>query len=100
MFQVLVFICVQMLQTYVVKVDLDIAYVAMTIHACLKSICFKCFIRFGLYVANVSSLCLKSRSGVAHVKYMLVANGQRPVAAWCCCGWRRRGSRAGAGWAW
>ena len=45
--------------TYVAKVDLDVAYVAMPIHAC--------FICFSLYVANVSTLCFKSRSDVAHV---------------------------------
>jgi hypothetical protein len=61
------FLCVQMLQTYVVKVDLEVAYVAMAIHACLKSICFKCFLRFGLYVANVLFLYFKSRPGVVHV---------------------------------
>jgi hypothetical protein len=74
-------------------VNLDVAYVAMAIHTC-----FKCFIRFSLSVANVSSLCFKSRWGVAHVTI-------------CVSGWRtaacrsrllllrghRRGSRAGAG---
>jgi cell wall-associated NlpC family hydrolase len=67
MFQVLVFICVQMLQNYVVQVDLEVAYIVMAIHTYLKSICFKCFIRFDLYVANVLFLCFKSRPGVTHV---------------------------------
>jgi hypothetical protein len=43
----------------VVKVDLDIAYFAMPIHVCCKSVCFKCFIFFQTYVAYVSHICLQ-----------------------------------------
>jgi hypothetical protein len=46
----------------VAKVDLDISYVAMTIHTC-----FKCFIYFQTYVANISSGCFKCRYGRVHV---------------------------------
>jgi hypothetical protein len=74
-------------------VNLDVVYVAMAIHTC-----FKCFIRFSLSVANVSSLCFKSRWGVAHV--IICVSGWRTAA----CRSRllllrghRRGSRAGAG---
>jgi hypothetical protein len=40
------------------KVNLDVAYVAMAIHAC-----FKCFICFHTYVLSVSFRCFKSKSG-------------------------------------
>jgi hypothetical protein len=70
------FICFRlMLQVFhldVAKVDLDIAYVAMTIHACFKhmfqvfhlcsDVYYKCF--FG---------CFKSRFGRAHVSSAVVA---------------------------
>jgi hypothetical protein len=75
-----------MFQTYVTKVDLDVAYVIMAIHT---------------NVSSFSVVCFKSRSGVAHV-------------AMCVGGWRTatyrsrlvllpgrcRGSCAGVGWAW
>jgi hypothetical protein len=47
----------QMFQTYIAKVDLNIIYVAMAIHARLKSI-FQMFHLFQFYVANVLSLIL------------------------------------------
>jgi hypothetical protein len=49
-----------MLQVFhldVVKLDLDVAYIAMT----------KCFICFLTYIANIFSGCFKSRSEKAHV---------------------------------
>jgi hypothetical protein len=55
-----------MFQIYFAEVDLDVAYVVMVVHAYFKSI-FQMFYLFQLYVANVSSLCSKRRSGVAHV---------------------------------
>jgi len=60
-----------MLQVFsldVAKVDLDVAYVAMTIHACFNRM-FHVFYQFQTYVASVSSGCFKSRSGRAHVSY-------------------------------
>ena len=81
---------IKMFQPYVAKVDLDVAYVAMAIHACFKCICFS------LYVANVSSLCFKSRSCVAHVA--IRASGWRTAACLLLLPGRRCGSRAGAGW--
>jgi uncharacterized membrane protein (DUF485 family) len=60
-----------MLQVFhldVAKVDLDIAYVAMAIHAC--------FICFQTYVSNVSSKCFKSRYGGTHVAMEPVTSGQ------------------------
>jgi hypothetical protein len=53
----------QLSHTYVAKVNLDVAYVSVAIHACFKSI-FQMFHLFQLYVVNVLSLCFKSRSGV------------------------------------
>jgi hypothetical protein len=50
-------VCFHVFQTYIVKVDLNIAYIIMAIHACFKSI-FQMFQLFQLYVANVSSLIL------------------------------------------
>jgi hypothetical protein len=35
------------------------------LHTYVSSVCFKCFICFHIYVANVSSRCFKSRSSVA-----------------------------------
>jgi hypothetical protein len=62
----------------VAKVDLDVAYVAMPIHSCLKRM-FQVFHLFQTYIANVSSRCFKSRSGCC---MMPVVDGQRaPVAA-------------------
>jgi hypothetical protein len=61
-----------MLQVFhldVAKVDLDVAYVAMTIHACFK----RMFHLFQTYVANVSSGCFKNRFGRAHVSSDVVA---------------------------
>ena len=52
----------QMFHLDVLKVDLGVAHVAMAIHAC-----FKYFICFHTYVANVLSGCFKSRSSVARV---------------------------------
>jgi hypothetical protein len=46
------------------KVNLGVAHVAMAIHAC-----FKCFI-FQTYVANASSGCCNSRSGVAQLLWL------------------------------
>ena len=54
-----------MLQVFhldVVKVDLDVAYVAMAIHACFKHI-FQVFHLFQTYVASVSSSCFKVDMG-------------------------------------
>jgi hypothetical protein len=51
-----------MFQTYIAKVNLDIAYIATGIHTCFKSI-FQIFNLFQLYATNVSSLCFKSISG-------------------------------------
>jgi hypothetical protein len=50
----------------VAKVDLDVAYVAMTVHACFKRM-FQVFHLFQTSVANVSSRCFKTRFGRAHV---------------------------------
>jgi hypothetical protein len=44
------------------KVDFGVAHVAMAIYAC-----FKCFIIFQTYIANVLSRCFKSRSSVAYI---------------------------------
>jgi hypothetical protein len=41
--------------------------------------CFKCFICLQTYVANVSSRCFESRSGVAHVAMAPVTGEQRPA---------------------
>jgi ABC-type glucose/galactose transport system permease subunit len=61
-----------MLQVFylnVAKVDLNVAYVAMTIHACFK--CFICFRRMlQVFRLDVSKTNLVG----AHV-----------VMAWCCC---------------
>jgi hypothetical protein len=78
----------QMFQTYVAKVDLEVAYIAMAIHACFN---------VSLYVANVLSLYFKSRSGVAHVAmragdWRTAAYRSRLVLLRGHC----RGSRAGA----
>jgi hypothetical protein len=73
------FIC---FYTYVVsvssgrcKVFLDVAYVAMPIHACFN----RMFHLFQTYVANVSSACFKSRSWCCKARPM--AGGQRPAGA-------------------
>jgi len=54
----------------------------IAIHACFESI-FQLFHQFQLYVANVSSLCFKSRLDVAHVA--MCAGGWWAVAAWRFC---------------
>jgi hypothetical protein len=79
----------RMFHTYVVKVDLDVAYVATTIHACFK--CFICFRHmlqiFYLDVSKVdwgvahrgrwlSSLLGRSR-GSAHMGFPCGARGGR-----------------------
>jgi hypothetical protein len=56
----------QLFHMDVVKVDLDIAYVAMVIRACFKSM-IKVFHLFQTYIVNASFVCFKSRSGVAQV---------------------------------
>jgi hypothetical protein len=56
----------------IAKVDLDVAYVVMTIHACFKRM-FQVFHLFQMYVANVSSGCFKSRSKRAHASSVVVA---------------------------
>jgi hypothetical protein len=45
----------QVFHTYVAKVDLDVAYVAMPIHACFNRI-FQVFYLFQMYVANTSKV--------------------------------------------
>jgi hypothetical protein len=45
----------------------------------VSNTCFKCFICIYTYVANVSSQCFKSGSGVAHITMAPVANRQRPA---------------------
>jgi hypothetical protein len=73
------FICfVLMLQAFyldVAKVDPDIAYIAMPIHACFKCL----FIYFQTYVANVSSECFKGDRDVARCQWM--ANSGRLLCA-------------------
>jgi hypothetical protein len=50
----------EMLHLDVSKVDLGVAHVAVATYAyCM------CFIRFQIYVANVSSGCFKSKLGIA-----------------------------------
>jgi hypothetical protein len=75
---------------------MDVAYVAMVIHTCFKSI-FQVFHLFQTYVANVSYVCFKSRLGITHIA---VGVGYWRTAA-CRSGLvlllgRHRGSRAGA----
>jgi hypothetical protein len=48
----------------VAKVDLDVVYVAMTIHACFKRM-FQVFHLFQTYVGSISFGCFKSRSARA-----------------------------------
>jgi hypothetical protein len=48
----------------VLKVDLAVAHVVMTIHVCFKCM-FQVFHLFQIYVANILSGCFKSRSCVA-----------------------------------
>jgi hypothetical protein len=64
------------------KIDLDVAYVTMVIHACFKRM-FQMSHLFQMYVASVSSACFKSRFGRAHVAMAPVTVGQRPAAATC-----------------
>ena len=61
------------------KVDLGVAHVAMATYACFKRV-FQVFHLFSIhvYVANASSRCFKSRSGVAC---------RRPVAAASASPW-------------
>jgi hypothetical protein len=64
-----------MLQVFhlnVAKVDLDVAYVAMTIYACFKRM-FQVSHLVQMYIANVSSGRFKSRSGRAPVSSTAVA---------------------------
>jgi hypothetical protein len=64
-----------MLQVFhlnVAKVDLDVAYVAMTIHACFKRM-FQVSHLFQMYVTNVSSRRFKSRYGRAPISSTAVA---------------------------
>jgi hypothetical protein len=63
----------QMVHFDVLKVDLGVAYVAMTIPACFKHT-FQVFHLFQTYIANVSSGCFKSRSSLAHVAAAPVAS--------------------------
>jgi hypothetical protein len=51
----------QVFHLNVAKVDLNVAYVAMTIYACFKQM-FQVFHLFQTYVASVSFGCFKSRS--------------------------------------
>jgi hypothetical protein len=50
-------------------VDIDVAYVDMLLwlYTHVLRVYFKYFICFSVYVANVSSFCFKSRSGVTRV---------------------------------
>jgi hypothetical protein len=66
---------------------LDVAYVFAMVFQVFSGIftsvadtCFKGFICLHTYVANISSECFKSRSGVAHVAMMPVTGRQRPAA--------------------
>ena len=80
----------QLFHADVVKVDRDIAYVAMVVHIrckCLSPMfhiyflytyvasvldaCLKCFICVIFSVASVASGCFKSRSGVASLSFLL-----------------------------
>jgi len=70
-----------MLQVFhlnVAKVDLDVAYVVVVIHACFKRI-FQVFCLFQTYVASFSSKYFKSRSRRGHVSMMPVAGAQLPA---------------------
>jgi hypothetical protein len=51
---------------------LDVAYVLQWFSS-VSDVYFKCFIFLRTYVANVSSECFESRSGVAHVAMAPVA---------------------------
>jgi hypothetical protein len=78
----------QVFQTYVashqvfhldvIKVDLDVAYVAIAMFQVFQvfETCCKCILQifqlFRTYVANVSSRCCKSRSGIAHVPLSVI----------------------------
>ena len=68
----------QVFHLNVAKVDLDVAYVAMAMHACFKRI-FQVFCLFQTYVASFSSKYFKSRSRREHVSMMPVAGGQQPA---------------------
>ena len=54
------------------KVDFGVAHVAMASHACFKRM-FQVFHLSRTYIANVSSGCFKSRSGVAGHRPPIVA---------------------------
>jgi len=56
----------------VTKVDLNVAYVVITIHTCFKRI-FQVFHLFQTYVTIVSFRCFKNKSGRAHVSSVATA---------------------------
>ena len=66
---------------------LDVAYVLQCLSKCFQvcvssvsDTCFKCFSCLQKHVANVTSVCFKSRSGIAHVAMAPVAGEQQPTA--------------------
>jgi hypothetical protein len=60
---------IRMLQVFhldVAEIDLDVAYIAMTIHTCFNRM-FQVFHLFQSYATTISIGCFKSRSRGAHV---------------------------------
>ena len=54
-------------------------HVFLGVFTSVLDVCFKCFICLRTYVANVSSKCFKSRSGVVYVAMVPVVGRQRHV---------------------
>jgi hypothetical protein len=81
----------------VVKIDLDVAFVAMATHMYVASVCSKCFICFGymlklfhLGVAKVDGCCICCNSYVASVcskcfRHMLQLFNMSVAKVWSCC---------------